>query len=170
MSTTAAPRSASGIAFLVAGGAILLAIVSFVTAFLPANDWLYLVAFVAITVGLVLLALRDLHNGTARTAALFAALGWAILVVARLVPGLPGLVDSSAQLVILVASVVVAIVVGVVKDLPQRSRFALIASSAIAALYMLSALFGWFGSLAALTTILLGVTLLVHGYFRTTHQ
>jgi hypothetical protein len=170
MSTEAARRSTSAIAFIVAGAAILLAILVFITQAIADSSWLYLIAYLATAAGLVLLARNELENRVAKLAALFAALGWVMLTVAAFVPALPGIVASSAYLVILAASVVLGVVVVTGTQLQQRSRLSLVVLLGITVLYMLSALASFYGPFAALLTILLGVLSLATGYFLYTRR
>ena len=155
---------------MMAGGAILISLVFFATQVPIDTQWIYLIGFVSMTAALVLLARTELENPTARTAALFAALGWLILVVATIVPALPGLVASSAYLVIAAASIVTAAVVYARRQLTDRARIALVSLLAVTALYMGSAILAIYGPFAALLTLLLGIAAVPTGYFIQTRR
>lgn len=170
MSSEPAPRSNTAIAFIFAGAAVLASLVVFVAQLPLDTRGVFVAAFIGMAVAHVLLARVDLENGTAKTASYFAALGWAILVVVSLVPGLPGLASSSGYLVIAVASVVVGVTVLRSSELQERSRPALVALMAIVALYMASAAFVFIGPLAALLTILFGIAAILTGYFIQTRR
>lgn len=170
MSTPARTWSATAVAFLIAGAAIIVALLVFAAQLEINTQFVYLVSFAAMVLALVLLARSDLTNGTARVAALFAALGWLILVAASIVPALPGIVSSTAYFVIGAASIVTGAVVLSTGQLTPRARVALVALMAVTALYMASAFFGAYGPLAALFTLLLGIGAVVTGYFLQTRR
>lgn len=170
MSTTARAWSTTAIAFIVAGAAIILALVIFAAQIAFQTQFLYLVSFAAMVLALVLLARRDLTNGTARTAVLFAALGWLILVVATIVPALPGIVASAAYFVIGASGIAAGIVVVYAAQLTPQARIAFASLMGVTALYMASAFFGVFGPFAALLTLLLGIGALVTAYLLQTRR
>ena len=170
MSTEPAPRSNTAIAFIFAGAAVLASLVIFVAQLPLDTRGVFIAAYIGMAVAHVLLARVDLESRTAATASYFAALGWAILVVVSLVPGLPGLAASSGYLVIAVASVVIGVAVLRSRELAERSRQALVVLMAIVALYMASAAFVFIGPLAALLTILFGVAAIITGYFLYTRR
>lgn len=170
MSTPARPWSATAIAFLIAGAAILVALLIFAAQLEMNTQFVYLISFAAMVLALVLLARSDLTNGTARVAALFAALGWLILVLASVVPALPGIVSSTAYFVIGAASIATGVVVVYARQLTPRARTTVAALMAVTALYMASAFFGAYGPLAALLTLLLGIGAVATGYFLQTRR
>lgn len=169
MSTEPAQRSTTAVAFVIAGAAVLLGMVLFAARIDFDSRG---ITYVAICAALVLLARNELTDGFAKGAALFAALGWLILVLVAVVPALPGIVSSSGYFVIVVASIVTGIVVITGKELLPNARRALVATLGVTVLYMASAfLVSYFsGPVAALLTILLGIALLVTGYFLYTRR
>lgn len=169
MSAVATPRSATSIAFIVAGVAVILPVLFAIASIGFDTRWL---TYGALTVAFALLARTELKNGTARAAALFIALGWLILLVFVFLPGMGGIVASSAYFVIVAASIVTGVVVITARELRPRSRQALVAVLAITVLYMASAFLVSFfsGPIAALLTILLGVAAVITGYFLQTRR
>lgn len=164
MSTADSPRPAAAIAFIVSGAAILAALLVFITAVISDSSWLYLISYVAMAAALVLLARTELSSSTAKIAALFAALGWVLLLVSGIVTALPGIVYSSAYLVITAASIVLIVLLLRQRLLTPQARTALVALLAVTALYMITASLGLYGPFAALLTILLGVGGVATGY------
>lgn len=170
--STAEPRSASGIAFIAAGAAVLLSIVAFAAQLEIDTRFIYVLGFLAMSAAFVLLGRNDLKNGTARTASYFAALGWFLLALLGGVTGLPGIVASSAYFVLVGSCVVIGAVVVSKNELPTLARRGLIALLAATLVYSAcSFLISYFGGpLSALLTIVIGAAALVTGYFLQTRR
>jgi hypothetical protein len=169
MSTEATPRPTTAIAFFIAGAAVLLAMLIFIAQIDFDSRG---ITYVAMCAAYVLLARTELKDVIARAAALFSALGWLILAVFAVIPALPGIVPSTAYFVIGAASIVLGIVTITERELLPGARRALLATLAVTVLYMASAfLVSYFsGPVAALLTVLLGVSLLITGYFLYTRR
>ena len=136
MSTEAAPRQTTAIAFLIAGAAVLLAMVIYIAQIDFDSRG---ITYVAMCAAYVLLARTELKDVIARAAALFSALGWLILAIFVVVPVLPGIVPSSAYFVIAASSIVLGVVIVTQQQLLPSARRAMLASLAITVLYMASA-------------------------------
>jgi hypothetical protein len=169
MSTEAAPRHTTAIAFLIAGAAVLLAMVIYIAQIDFDSRG---ITYVAMCAAFVMLARTELTDVIARAAALFSALGWLILAIFVVIPVLPGIVPSSAYFVIAASSIALGVVIVTQQQLLPSARRAMLATLTITVLYMASAfLVSYFsGPVAALLTVLLGVALLITGYFLYTRR
>ncbi|MDO7881893.1 hypothetical protein [Antiquaquibacter soli] len=163
-------RATAGIAFIVAGAALLLAaLLPFVGVSVP---WLYPIAYAAITVGLVILALGAVTSAVTKVALFAGALGWAILVLTNVGIAVPGVVGTIGIVLAALGTLVGAIVLYTGREIVNRSAIAFVVTAIIAALFLLSraGLFS-LGQFGEIVTIALGAGFLITGVlFRQTER
>jgi len=163
-------RAAAGIALIVAGAFFILAVV------LPllgvSVPWLTLIAYVAMAVALVILALGAVNNLVAKISLFAGAVGWALLALAGLGLGLPAGVVSFGAVLAALGTLIGAIVLYVGKEIKNTPAIAFVVTAVLAALVLLGTLgvlaLGEFGTILI---ALLGIALVVTGVlFRQTER
>jgi hypothetical protein len=163
-------RSASGIALIVAGALLVLAVV------LPllglSAPWFVVLAYAAIAVALGILGFGAVINVVAKVALIAAAVGWALLALNGLGLGLPGALITVAALVAGIGGLIGAIVVYVGKEVTNLPALLFVIATALGLIYLLptagvSALAG----AATVIAVLFGAALIVTGVlFRRTER
>jgi len=154
-------RSAAGIAFIVAGAFLLLAIVlPLVAISLPL---LVLLGYIAIAAGLIILALGAVNNTVAKGSLFAAGAGWVVLIIASLTT-LPGDVVTLGGVVAAAAGVVAAVVIYVGKEISNRAALVFLVAMILTAVYLLNAV-GFFtlGPLNVVVPLLLALSLVGTG-------
>ena len=157
-------RAAAGIALIVAGAFFILAVV------LPllgvSVPWLTLIAYVAMAVALVILALGAVNNLVAKISLFAGAVGWALLALAGLGLGLPAGVVSFGAVLAALGTLIGAIVLYVGKEITNIAALAFVAAAVLAALVLLGVL-GVFalGEFGTIVIVLLGIALIIAGVF-----
>ncbi|MGX5680504.1 hypothetical protein [Schumannella luteola] len=157
-------RATAGIAFIVAGAALLLAaLLPFVGVSVP---WLSLIGFAAITVGLVILALGAVNSVVTKIALFAGALGWAIIVLASVGIAVPAPVNTIGVVLAALGTLVGAIVLYTGREIVNSSAIVFVITAIVAALFLLARV-GLFslGQFGAVVTIALGVGFLITGVF-----
>lgn len=155
-------RSGAGIAFIVAGAALLLQTI-LTLAGTSAGIWLLLIGYLALAVGFVILAVGSIANILARIALIVAAAGWFLLALGLLVQ-LPAGFATIAQLAVAIGGVVGAVVLYTGKEITDRSAVAFIVTNAIYAVIVLAALAQFaLGTLGTVLLILFAVGLILTG-------
>lgn len=167
--TSVSRRSASGIALIVAGALVVLAVL------LPllgvAAPWFVPLAYAAIAVALALLGFGAVNNTVAKVSLIAAAAGWALLALAGLGITLPAALVTIAAVVAGVGGLIGAIVLYVGKEITNMAALAFIVAMALGLIYLLGTILAVFslGSLAVLVAVLFGAALIVTGFlFRRT--
>jgi hypothetical protein len=163
-------RAAAGIAFIVAGAALLLAVLlPYVNLSLP---FLGVIAFAAVAVGLVILALGAVNNTLAKVSLFAGALGWLILAIASVSAVLPAVVVTIGGFLAALGFLVGAVVLYTGREIVQVSGAAFVASAVLAVLLLLPRLgINALEGFSAIWTIALGVALVITGiYFRRTER
>lgn len=157
-------RAAAGIAFIVAGALLLLLVIlPLLTVNIP---FLGALAYAALTVGFVILALGAVNSTVAKIALFAAAVGWAILTLAGLGIGLPGILLTIAAILAGVGGLIGAIVLYVGKEISNTSALLFIVATILGLLLLLptmgvSALAG----AATILTVLFGIALIATGFY-----
>lgn len=156
-------RSIAGIILAVAGGVLLIdAILGFagVTAL---GVWPTVLAWAAIGVAFLVLALGSFRSTLTRVALIVGAAGWLFLALAAAV-ALPGLVTILAALAATLGTLVAAIALYTGKEVSNRSAIAFIVTAVLAAAILLPALGGLaLGQLLAVFALLFAIGLIVTG-------
>ena len=156
-------RAAAGIAFVVAGALILLHYLLALANVTATGGWLLFLAYLAIAVGFILLAVGSVANVVARIALIVGGVGWALLALGFLV-GLPAGVGTIAAIAAAAGGVVGAIVLYTGKEITNRSAVAFIVTTIVAAVIMLAGIAGLaLGVLGTLLWIVFGVGLVLTG-------
>jgi hypothetical protein len=157
-------RAAAGIAFVVAGALILLWQVLALAAVGALGYWPTVLAYLAIAVGLVILAIGSVANLVARIALIVGAVGWFLLALQPLVPAISGGVHTFAALAAAVGGVVGAIVLYTGKEITNRSAIAFIVTTIVAAIILLAGVAGVaLGTLGSILWIVFGLGLVITG-------
>ncbi len=163
-------RAAAGIALIIAGAALLLAVLlPFVNISFPL---LGTIAYAALAAALVILALGAVNNTLAKVALVAGAAGWLILAIASVSAILPAIVVTVGGFLAALGMVVGAIVLYTGREIVRTSGGAFVVSAILALVFLLprlgvSALEGY----STVWTIALGVALVITGiYFRRTER
>jgi hypothetical protein len=159
---TPSRRSLAGIVLVVAGALLLLNFVLGLAAVTALNPWLTLLAYVAIGVAFLILALASFRGTITRIALIVGAVGWLLLALG-LVVALPAVLVTVALVAAALGTLVAAIALYVGKEVTNMSAIAFIVTGIVAAIILLAtvaaAALGDFGTvLAVLFAILLVVT------------
>lgn len=156
-------RAGAGIAFVVAGALILLHHLLALANVTATGGWLLFLAYLAIAVGFILLAVGSVANVVARIALIVGGVGWALLALGFLV-GLPAGVGTIAAIAAAAGGVVGAIVLYTGKEITNRSAVAFIVTTIVAAVILLAGIAGLaLGVLGTLLWIVFGVGLVLTG-------
>lgn len=163
-------RAASGIALIVAGAAqLLFVLLPFVGVTL---SWLLPVAYLAIAVGLVILALGGVNNTIAKVALFAGALGWLVLALVQLSIGLPGGVATVGVFLAAIGTLVGAIVLYAGREIIQISGLVFVITAALGFLLLLPGLgITALSGLALFWAVAFGIGLVLTGlYFGRTER
>jgi len=131
-------RSAAGIALLIGGALILLDVILGFAAVVALDPWLTVLAYLAIGVGFLVLALGSVANIVARVALIVGAVGWLLLALAAAGVVLPSPVGTIAAVAAALGGVVGAIVLYTGKEITDRSAIAFIVTTIAAAVVLLA--------------------------------
>lgn len=156
-------RAAAGVAFVVAGALILLHYILTLASVTATGGWLLFLAYLAIAVGFILLAIGSVANLVARIALIVGGVGWALFALGYVV-ALPAGVGIVAALAAAAGGVVGAIVLYTGKEITNRSAVAFIVTTIVAAIILLA----WVAAMAlgvfgTLLWIVFGVGLVLTG-------
>jgi hypothetical protein len=156
-------RAAAGIAFVVAGALILLHHLLGLAGVAATGSWLLFLAYAAVAVGFILLAIGSVANVVARIALIVGGVGWGLLALG-LVVDLPAGVGTIAALAAAAGGVVGSIVLYTGKEITNRSAVAFIVTTIIAAVILLAGVAGMsLGAFGTLLWIAFGVGLVLTG-------
>lgn len=154
-------RASAGLAFLVAGGLVLLGVVLGLAGQALGN-WVTLIADLVIATGFVLLALGT-AGAVARVALLVGAVGWFLLALGAFV-AYPQPLWLLAVLAAAAGGVVGAAALARVGELPGRSGLAFLVTTIAAAVVLLAAAAGvGLDVFGAILSVVFGVGLVVAG-------
>lgn len=156
-------RSIAGIVLVVAGALLLLDFVLGLAAVTALNPWLKFLAYLAIAVAFLILALASFRGTITRIALIVAAVGWLLLALSLVVTGIPAVLVTVALVAAALGTLIGAIALYVGKEVTNQSAIAFIVTGVVAAIILLAAVaaaaLGDFGTvLAVLFAILLVVT------------
>ena len=163
-------RAAAGIALIVAGAALLLAVLlPFANLSVP---FLGTIGYAALAAGLVILALGAVNNTVAKVALFAGALGWLILAIASVSAILPGVLVTVGGFLAALGMLVGAIVLYTGREIVQASGAAFVVSAILALVYLLPRLgVSALEAFSVAWTVALGVALVITGvYFRRTER
>lgn len=155
-------RSSSGIALIVAGALFVLAVL------LPLLNvsfpWFLVLAYAALAVSFVILALGAVNNTVAKVALFAGAVGWALLVISALGVALPGVLLTIAAVVAGLGGLVGAIVLYVGKEITNTPAIAFVIATILGVLFVFGAIGTFaYGNLSVVITVLFGVALIATG-------
>jgi len=155
-------RSASGIALLIGGALLLLALL------LPLMNvsaaWLGGLAAAAIAVGLGILGFGAVNSTVAKITLIAAAIGWLILAISGLGINLPSVLITIAALVAGIAGLIAAIVLYVGKEIKNTPALLFIATTALGLLYLLGVIGTLsLGTLGTVIAVLFAAGLIITG-------
>lgn len=155
-------RSNSGIALIIGGALVIL------TQLLPllgvSLPWLWLLAYAAIAVALVILALGAVNNTVAKIALFVGAAGFAIIALTGFGIALPAILVNIAATLAGLGFLIGAAVLYVGKEITNRSGIAFVVAGALAAVTLLGllAIVG-LGAVTAVFVVAFGIALIVSG-------
>lgn len=155
-------RSTAGFAFIIGGAIILIALLLGFASVTVLGPWLTVLAYLAIGVGFLILAIGSVANVIARIALIVAAVGWLLLGLAAAGLALPSPLGLIAAIAAAIGGVVGAIVLYTGKEITDRSAIAFIVTTIVAAIYLLapeSAI----GTLRLFILVVLGVGFVLTG-------
>jgi hypothetical protein len=160
--TTPSRRSLAGIVLVVAGALLLLNFVLGLAAVTALGPWLVVLAYLAIGVAFLILALASFQGTFTRIALIVGAVGWLLLALG-LVVALPAILVTVALVAAALGTLVGAIALYVGKEVTNTSAIVFIVTGLVAAIILFAqvgaAALGDFGTvLAVLFAILLVVT------------
>ncbi|HWM35416.1 MAG TPA: hypothetical protein VNR36_14410 [Pseudolysinimonas sp.] len=157
-------RATAGIVFIIAGALLLLALILPLLGVTAAGVWLTLLAYLGIAVGLAILGFGAINGNVAKIMLIVAAVGWAILALALLIPAIPAILVQIAAIVAAVAGLIAAIVVYVGKEIKNTPALLFIITMVLALLVLL----GYFGvalgdTLGLIIALAFGAALVITG-------
>lgn len=169
MPESTSTRSIPGILFVVAG-ALTLARFAAIASSLDVDGTLRFLAPLVLAAALISLAMMETRDQLTRVSLIVAGAGWAVIGLAAAVPALPPGLLFVAQLTIIAALLTAAIGALRTRQYTQNARVALLVGAVVSALYLLSALLGLYGSIAALILVIFAVITAAIGYYLVTRR
>ena len=163
-------RAAAGIAFIVAGAALLLAVLlPYANVSVP---FLGTISYAALAAGLVILALGAVNNTIAKVALFAGALGWLILAISSVTAVLPPVVVTVGGFLAALGTLIGSIVLYTGREIVQASGGAFVVLGILALVFLLPRLgVSALASFGTAWSIALGVALVITGvYFRRTER
>jgi hypothetical protein len=158
-------RSAAGILLLVAGALLLLDILLGFAGVNALDPWLVVLAYLAIGVAFILLAIGSIANLIARIALIVGGIGWLLLALGAAGVALPSPIGAVAAVAAAVGGLVGAIVLYTGKEITDRSAVAFIVTTIVAAIILLAGVFsiglGVFGQILG---IVFAIGLIITGW------
>ncbi|MEO5535597.1 MAG: hypothetical protein ABIR17_10745 [Pseudolysinimonas sp.] len=156
-------RSIAGMVLVVAGALLLLNFVLVLAKVAALTPWLEFLAYLAIGVAFLILALASFRGTITRIALVVGAVGWLLLALALVVSGLPAALVTVALVAAALGTLIASIALYVGKEVTNQSAIAFIVTAIVAAIILVAAVaataLGDFGTvLAVLFAILLIVT------------
>jgi hypothetical protein len=161
-SRTAPNRPLVAWLFIIAGALLLIEFVVTLV-FLSASPLLTFIAFAALTIAFLFLFLGRAGDTLLRVAFLVAAVGWALLTLAQIIPGF-GTVGSVASLLALVGTLGSGILVFLRHHFTRNADTVFLVTSIVAALLLLNGIRGILpGALNTILTVLFAAGLVFTG-------
>lgn len=156
-------RSLAGIILVIAGALLLLDIVLKLAGVAALGVWLTLLAYLAIGVAFLILAIGSLKGTLARIALIVGAVGWLLLALG-LVVALPAPLGTVAAIAAALGGLVGAIALYIGKEITNQAALAFIVTTVVAAIILLAGVaaagLGVFGTILA---IVFGIGLVITG-------
>ena len=157
-------RSAAGIALIIAGALVLLSVL------LPLGGvgvpWLGALAYAAMAVALVILAVGAVNNTLAKIALFAGAVGFAILALVGLGIGLPGVLLTVGAVLAALGFLIGAIVLYIGKEVSNTAAIVFVVAAVLAAIILLGIAGSLgLGAFATILTVALGIALVVAGFY-----
>lgn len=146
-------RSIAGIILAVAGALLLLDIVLGLANVTALGVWLVFLAYLAIGVALLILAISSFKGTLTRIALIVGAIGWLLLALG-LVVALPAPLGTVAAIAAALGTLVGAIALYIGKEVTNQSALAFVVTAVVAAIILLAGVaaagLGVFGTVLAL--------------------
>lgn len=146
-------RSLAGIILVIGGALLLLDIVLKLASVGALGIWLTLLAYLAIGVAFLILAIASFRGTLARIALIVGAVGWLLLALG-LVVALPAPLGTVAAIAAALGGLVGAIALYIGKEITNQSALAFIVTTVVAAIILLAGVaatgLGVFGTVLAL--------------------
>jgi hypothetical protein len=161
---TTSRRSLAGIVLVVAGALLLLDFVLGLAKVAALSPWLTVLAYLAIGVAFLILALASFRGTITRIALVVGAVGWLLLALGAAIPGtLPAVLVTVALVAAALGTLVAGIALYVGKEVTNMSAIAFVVTGVVVAIILLAAVaaaaLGDFGTvLAVVFAIMLIVT------------
>jgi hypothetical protein len=156
-------RSLAGIILVVAGALLLLDVVLGLASIAALSPWLVLLAYLAIGIAFLVLAIASFKGTISRIALIVGAVGWLLLALG-LVVTLPAPLGTVAAIAAALGTVVGAVALYAGKEITNQSALAFIVTAVVVAIILLAgvaaAALGVFGTVLL---IVFGVGLVITG-------
>ncbi len=130
-------RSTAGFAFIAGGALILIALLLGFAGVGVFGSWLTVIAYLAIGVGFLIVAIASVANVIARIALVVAAVGWLLIALGLAGLPLPAPLPLIAAIAAALGGVIGSIVLYTGKEITDRSAIAFIVTTIAAAIYLL---------------------------------
>jgi hypothetical protein len=156
-------RSVAGIVLVVAGVLLLLNFVLGLANVGALSPWLTLLAYLAIGVAFLILALASFRGTITRIALIVGAVGWLLLALA-LVVALPAVLVTVALVAAALGTLIGAIALYVGKEVTNQSAIAFVVTGIVAAIILFAAVAGAaLGDFGTVLAIVFALLLIVTG-------
>ena len=156
-------RSVAGIVLVVAGVLLLLDFVLGLANVGALSPWLTLLAYLAIGVAFLILALASFRGTITRIALIVGAVGWLLLALA-LVVALPAVLVTVALVAAALGTLIGAIALYVGKEVTNQSAIAFVVTGIVAAIILFAAVAGAaLGDFGTVLAIVFALLLIVTG-------
>jgi hypothetical protein len=156
-------RSLAGIILAIAGALLLLGVLLGFASVTALGSWPTTLAYLAIGIAFLILAISSFRNTLARIALVVAAVGFLLLALGAVV-ALPSPIGTIALIAAAVGLLVAAIVLYVGKEITNLSAIAFIATAVIFALIVFAPLLGLaLGTFGTVLALLFAIGVLITG-------
>ena len=161
-------RSLTGIVLIIAGALLLLAILLPLLG-ITAAPWLAGLGYLALAVALIIFAVGGVNATLTKVLLIAAAVGWAVLGLASLGLGLPGVLLTIAALLAGIGTVVAAIILYVGKEIRNIAAILFIITAVLGLLVVLPYIAASLalGTLATVIAVAFAIGLIITGYLFT---
>lgn len=156
-------RSIAGVILVVAGALLLLDFVLGLAAVSALGPWLKFLAFLAIGVALLILAVASFKGTITRIALIVGAVGWLLLALG-LVVALPSPLGAVAAVAAAAGTLIGAIALYAGKEVTNQSALAFVVTAVIAAIILLAGVAATaLGTFAIVLAVLFAIGLIITG-------
>jgi hypothetical protein len=162
---TPSRRSLAGIVLVVAGALLLLNFVLGLAAVTALSPWLTVLAYLAIGVAFLILALASFRGTLTRIALVVGAVGWLLLALGAAIPGtLPAVLVTVALVAAALGTLVAGIALYMGKEVTNMSAIAFVVTGVVAAIILLVRVAGTtLGDFGTVLAVLFAILLIVTG-------